>query len=225
MERTAEPELMDEHEQAAAYAAADWSESHGKIPGYFRERFPQFTRGRVIDLGCGTADVTVRFARAFPDITIVGIDGSEAMLAFGRRHVREAGLDSRITLENRYLPDAALQTRSFDAVICNSLLHHFAEPVMLWRTAALCSKPGAPILMIDLVRSADHAAAVALVKEHAKGAPAVLERDFIASLHAAYIIAEVQQQLRAAGLTNFQIDHVDELHFVGWGLAPADYPG
>src|SRR2546427_7289746 len=39
MERTPEPELMDEQEQAAAYAGADWSESHEKIPRYFRERF------------------------------------------------------------------------------------------------------------------------------------------------------------------------------------------
>src|SRR5216117_316765 len=110
MERTPEPELMDELEQAAAYAAADWSESHGKIPGYFRERFPQFRRGRVVDLGCGTADVTIRFVKAFPDVTAVGVDGSDAMLAFGRRHVREAGLEPRITLENRYLPDPSLET-------------------------------------------------------------------------------------------------------------------
>src|SRR5215510_5716738 len=175
MERIPEPELMDEQEQAAAYAAADWSESHGKIPGYFRERFPQFMGGRVIDLGCGPADVTVRFVKAFPGVTALGVDGSEAMLEFGRRRVREAGLDSRITLENRYLPDASLQTRSFDAVICNSLLHHFADPVLLWRTAVLCAKPGAPVLMIDLLRPSDHAAAVALVKQHAKGAPPVLE--------------------------------------------------
>ena len=79
--------------------------------------------------------------------------------------------------------------------------------------------------MIDLVRPASHAVAVGLVKEHAKGAPPVLERDFIASLHAAYTIDEVQQQLRAAGLPSFQVDQVDELHFVGWGLAPADYRG
>jgi trans-aconitate methyltransferase len=74
---------MDDQEQAAAYAAADWSESHGKIPRYFRERFPQFTRGRVLDLGCGPADVTVRFAKAFPEITMLGVDGSDAMLASG----------------------------------------------------------------------------------------------------------------------------------------------
>src|SRR5438132_7579785 len=117
MQRTPEPELMDDQEQAAAYAAADWSESHGKIPGYFRERFPQFTRGRVLDLGCGTADVTVRFAKAFPEITMLGVDGSDAMLSFGRHRVREEGLDLRVVLENRYLPDAALETRPFDAII------------------------------------------------------------------------------------------------------------
>jgi SAM-dependent methyltransferase len=225
MERTPEPELMDEQEQAAAYAAADWSESHGKIPGYFRDRFPQFTMGRVIDLGCGNADVTVRFVKAFPGVTALGVDGSEAMLAFGRRHVREAGLDSRIILERRYLPDPVLETGSFDAVICNSLLHHFADPVSLWRTAALCAKPNAPVAIIDLLRPPDHETALRLVNERAKDAPSVLQRDFIASLHAAYTLEEVRQQLRDAGLASFQLDQTDELHFVGWGLTPDPHNG
>lgn len=220
----AEPELMDEQEQAAAYADADWSEAHGKIPGYFRDRFPQFTAGRVIDLGCGPADVTLRFVKAFPEVTALGVDGSEAMLVFGRRHVRAAALDSRVTLENRYLPDAGVQTRIFDAVICNSLLHHFADPVALWRTAAMCAKPDAPVLLVDLLRPPDQAAVARLVNAHANDAPPVLRRDFAASLHAAYTLEEVRQQLRAAQLPHFQIDQVDELHFVGWGLAPTAYP-
>ena len=219
MERTPEPELMDEQEQAAAYAAEDWSESHGKIPRYFRDRFAQFTGGCVLDLGCGTADVTIRFVKAFPEVTAIGVDGSEAMLGFGRRAVREAGLDPRITLENRYLPDAELETRKFDAVICNSLLHHFADPIALWRTAARCGKPGAPVLLIDLLRPSDHETAVQLVNKHAKDALPLLQRDFIASLHAAYTADEVRQQLRAAGLSSFRVDEVDELHFAGWGLA------
>ena len=217
MERTPEPELMDEQEQAAAYASADWSESHGKIAGYFRDRFPGFSGGRVIDLGCGTADVTVRFVKAFANVTALGVDGSDVMLDFGRRRVREEGLDARITLEKRYLPDAAIENRSFDAAICNSLLHHFADPVVLWRTAARSVKPGAPILLIDLLRPPDHNSAVNPVQQHAKDAPAILQRDFIASLHAAYTVEEVRQQLRAAGLKNFHIDQTDEFHFVGWG--------
>src|SRR5713101_5123047 len=105
MERIPECELMDEQDQAAAYAAADWSESHGKIPGYFRERFPDFAGGHVVDLGCGPADVTIRFAKAFPGVTILGVDGSDAMLSFGRSAVRREGLNSRITLGTHYLPD------------------------------------------------------------------------------------------------------------------------
>jgi len=219
MQRIPEPELMDDQDQAAAYAAADWSESHGKIPGYFRERFPDFAAGRVIDLGCGTADVTIRFAKAFPAVTILGVDGSDAMLAFGRSSVRDAGLESRITLEKRYLPDASLEKRNFDAVLCNSLLHHFADPGVFWRTAARCVKPGAPVMIIDLVRPPDHQTAVELVKEHAKGALPVLERDFIASLHAAYSLDEIRQQLISAGMPEFQVDQTDVLHLVAWGRA------
>jgi ubiquinone/menaquinone biosynthesis C-methylase UbiE len=219
MERIPEPELMDEQDQAAAYAAADWSEAHGKIPGYFRERFPDFAGGHVVDLGCGPADVTIRFAKAFPGVTILGVDGSDAMLSFGRSSVRQASLDSRITLERHYLPDPSIETRMFDAVICNSLLHHVADPVVLWRTAASCGKPGAPVMMIDLVRPPDHQTAARLVQEHAKDAPPVLERDFIASLHAAYTVDEVRQQLMTAGLPEFKVDQVDILHFVAWGAA------
>src|SRR4029079_17548867 len=89
--------------------------------------------------------------------------------------------------------------------------------IALWRTAVLCAKPGAPVLMIDLLRPSDHDTAVRLVNENAKDAPAVLQRDFTASLHAAYTVDEVRQQLRDANVTQFQIDQVDELHFVGWG--------
>jgi ubiquinone/menaquinone biosynthesis C-methylase UbiE len=219
MERIPEPELMDEQDQAAAYAAADWSESHGKIPGYFRERFPDFAGGRIIDLGCGPADVTIRFAKAFPKVTILGVDGSDAMLSFGLSSVRHAGLDSRITLERHYLPDPSMETRTFDAVISNSLLHHFADPVVLWRTAARCGKPGAPVMLVDLVRPPDDQTAAQLVREHAKDAPPVLERDFTASLHAAYTVDEIRQQLMTAGLPQFKVDQVDILHFVAWGAA------
>ena len=72
--------------------------------------------------------------------------------------------------------------------------------------------------MVDLLRPLDRDTAVQLVQQHAAGAPEVLERDFIASLHAAYTVEEVRQQLAAAGLQRFRVDHVDELHFVVWGL-------
>jgi ubiquinone/menaquinone biosynthesis C-methylase UbiE len=212
MKRTPEPELMDEPQQAAAYAAEDWSEAHGKIARYFRERFPQFTDGRVLDLGCGTADVTIRFVNAFPGVTAIGVDGSEAMLGFGRRAVSEAGLDSRITLENRYLPDTELETLQFDAVICNSLLHHLRLLyVVAWQRMR---QAGISVLLIDPFRPRDRNSALRMSTPKM---PACVVA-FHASL-CAYTADEVQDQLSAAALSSFQVDVVDEFHFVGWGLA------
>jgi ubiquinone/menaquinone biosynthesis C-methylase UbiE len=171
----------------------------------------------VFDLGCGTADVTIRFVKAYPHVTAAGVDGSEEMLAFGRRHVLEAGLETRIRLEKRYLPDASLKGRGFDAAISNSLLHHLADPLTLWRSAAFAVKPASPVMVIDLVRPGDHQAAVELVNRFAPGAPAILRRDFLASLHAAYTIGEVRQQLADASLSHFLVQQVDEIHFVSWG--------
>jgi hypothetical protein len=72
---------------------------------------------------------------------------------------------------------------------------------------------------VDLVRPADHEAVVRLVNENAKGAPPVLERDFTASLHAAYTVDEVRQQLISAGLPQLKVEQVDELHLLAWGTA------
>jgi hypothetical protein len=61
------------------------------------------------------------------------------------------------------------------------------------------------------------------VHDHAADAPPVLQRDFIASLHAAYTLEEISAQLQTVGLSSFHVDHVDELHFVVWGETPNVY--
>ena len=97
MERIPEPELMEDGEQA-----------HDAFVRHFQRLFPFFAEGRVIDLGCGAADVTIRFARAYPQATLLGIDGAEPMLQLGREAVARAGLDSRVVLRRLRLPSAAL---------------------------------------------------------------------------------------------------------------------
>ena len=70
MKRIPEPELMDDPEQARAYALADFSEPHQAFIDHFARCFPRHRPRRVLDLGCGPADVTIRFARAYPDCVI-----------------------------------------------------------------------------------------------------------------------------------------------------------
>ena len=105
MQRIPEPELMDGAEQAAAYAHADFEAPHSFFMDlYQRTLEEQPVTGTVLDLGCGPADISVRFARAYPDCLIHGIDGAEAMLAEGRRRLALEGLDSRIHLYKVKLP-------------------------------------------------------------------------------------------------------------------------
>src|SRR5882672_9564527 len=81
MKRVVEPELMDTEEQAQAYAAADFESAHAMYPRVFAEKFPRRApRARVLDLGCGPCDVTLRFAKANPAYTFHAVDGSAAML-------------------------------------------------------------------------------------------------------------------------------------------------
>jgi len=216
MERIPEPELMEEWEQARAYALADFNEPHDAFVRQFQQRFPVFAQGRVIDLGCGAADVTIRFARAYPQASVVGVDGAEPMLQLGQEAVARAGLDSRIVLRRMRLPAAGFGG-NYDAVISNSLLHHLAEPATLWEAVARAARPGAPVLVMDLLRPASRDAALALVRLHAREAPPVLARDFLNSLLAAYRPEEVRRQLRATGLMHLDVEVVSDRHWLAWG--------
>jgi len=216
VERTPEPELMDSPEQVEAYASADFAEAHDQLIDAFRARFPDASPRRAIDLGCGPADVTVRFARAFPNCEVLGVDAGPNMLAAGRRAVEEAGLADRVALREARLPRAELPHGAFDAVISNSLLHHLTDPGALWQTVRAVGAPGAAVLVMDLKRPASEAAARELIQRHAGDAPAVLRDDFDSSLHAAYEPDEVCTQLAEAGLA-LTVETISDRHLLVWG--------
>jgi ubiquinone/menaquinone biosynthesis C-methylase UbiE len=220
MERIVEPELMLDPEQASAYSDADFAEPHQAAIERFRARFPRFTGGRVLDLACGPADVTLRFARAYPAAVLLGVDGSPAMLALGRERIAEAGLDERISLEEHILPDPELATLdAFDAVLCTSALHHFHDPGALWDTVRACAGPETIVLVQDLMRPDSVATARAFVDRYAGDEPEVLRRDYFHSLCAAFTVDEVRNQVVAAGLASLTVEAVSNRHLLVTGLA------
>jgi SAM-dependent methyltransferase len=219
MQRVPEPELMDNPAQARAYAEADFSEPHQAFVEHFRRRFPAFAGGRVVDLGCGPADVTLRFARAYPAAEVLGVDGAQAMLALAREAVDRAGLGERIRFACLRLPTPALPG-GFDAVISNSLLHHLADPRALWAAVRHAARPGAAVLVMDLTRPESETELERLVAAYAADAPEILRRDFRNSLRAAYRPEEVENQLSRAGLGGFSVETVSDRHLLAWGAAP-----
>lgn len=219
MERLPEPELMDDPVQARAYAQADFSEPHEAFVRHFQGRFPGHAPVRVLDLGCGPADVTARFARAYPQAKVLGVDGAETMIALGREALARAGLAQRVSLLAARLPGAALPAHGFDTVISNSLLHHLPDPAVLWEAVRAHAVPGAAVFVMDLARPASREQAQALVDRYAGAEPEVLRRDFHNSLLAAFTAEEIRVQLARAGLA-FAVERLSDRHVAVYGRAP-----
>lgn len=222
MERVPEPELMDEVEQARAYAEADFAAPHDRFVSLFGESFRGLTldQARVIDLGCGPADVTIRFSRAYPKCSITGLDAGPNMLILAEQAVRRAGLSSRIELVQGRLPGFMPRRNAYDAVISNSLLHHLGDPMTLWQTIRHCAKPGAPVFIMDLLRPANLETLDNLVNEYTRDEPEVLRQDFRNSLKAGYRSGEVEMQAEAAGLPEVSVRVVSDRHWIASGRTP-----
>ena len=220
MERVLEPELMLDEQQALAYAGADFSDANASFTRLFTEKFPAITSGTLVDLGCGPADILIRLAHALPGVSLVGIDGSEAMLGPGRRAVAAAALDTRIRLQLGQFPNAALPDHCCAAIVSNSVLHHLPEGALLWQEALRLGSSGAGVLVMDLLRPSSPARAREIVERTSPHDPPVLKEDFFNSLCAAFTLGEVRAQLHAAGLPHFQCEQVSERHLAAWGELP-----
>lgn len=216
MQRIPEPELMDSLEQARAYAQADFEQPHERFVLGFKQCFPEFpNEGRVLDLGCGPADISIRFARHFDQVNILGLDAGPNMLSLGREAVLRNDLAERIYLNQAYLPmDSNGSLCDFEVIICNSLLHHLADPMVLWQSIKQFAKDGAYVYVMDLFRPDSEADARVLTQEYAGGEPQVLQQDFYNSLLASYRVEEVQAQLAAAELNYLQVDTISDRHML-----------
>ncbi|MGH8468058.1 MAG: class I SAM-dependent methyltransferase [Gammaproteobacteria bacterium] len=218
MDRIPEPELMDDEAQARAYAQADFSEPHSRFVDYFKLAFPHSPRdGTAVDLGCGPADVTARFACAFPQLAIDGVDGAEVMLRYGQARLRQDGLTGRVRLVHQRLPGRTGLRAAYDIVISNSLLHHLSDPLILWDAAKALTRSGGRVFVMDLARPENRARAEGLVDRYAAGEPPVLQRDFLNSLLAAYEPEEARAHIDRAGLRGFTVKPASDRHWIAYG--------
>ena len=213
---------MNEPEQARAYAEADFEQPHAMFIGLFRETFGTVpAAARVLDLGCGPGDITFRFARAWPQCHVHGVDGSDAMLLLAEKALGgEPSLQGRVHFLKGMLPELELPCPQYDIIISNSLLHHLPDPAVLWQTVKAFAAPDAMIFIMDLKRPASIAEAARLRDTYAHGEPEVLQCDFYNSLLAAFDVGEIQAQLNDEGLADLNIRIVSDRHVVISGRMP-----
>jgi SAM-dependent methyltransferase len=215
MDRIAEPELMTSAEQVEAYARADFEHPHQRFLELLSEHLPRLPEvGAALDIGCGPGDIACRFALTFAGWQLDGLDGSVPMLEHARRAAAERELSGRVAFQLCHLPGGDAPRNTYDLLLSNSLLHHLADPLVLWQAVRRWSRPGSQVFVMDLLRPASVGDAQRLVDEYSSGEPEVLRRDFYNSLLAAYRPHEVRDQLERSGLGELAVHVVSDRHWL-----------
>jgi SAM-dependent methyltransferase len=220
MIRIPEPELMDDMDQALAYDAADFSRAHNRRVDIFRELAPpQALTGSTLDLGCGSGDLDFRILSALPEISILGVDGAQAMIDLAnKRATQDPQLKGRVSFICRFIPSEDLPLGPWQTIMSNSFLHHLHDPQILWRTIKQLAVPDTYIFVSDLRRPDNSNEAQRIVNDLAGDEAEVLKSDFYNSLLAAFEVAEVEQQLALARIKGLRVSQLDDIHLTVTGF-------
>lgn len=115
---------------------------HDTILGRLEDASP----ATIIDLGCGTGQLTRRLTRRFPDAVVVGIDLSAGMLtkAAGRLDSLASGSSALVRADAAHLPVAS---ESVDLVVCTESFHWYHEQAATLDELAALIRPGGRLLI------------------------------------------------------------------------------
>lgn len=97
----------------AAQAEALWPQ---ESPILLRHAPP----AKILDVGCGTGEITSRLAAMFPQASLVGVDLEAQHL--DRARVRCAALGSRVSFREGDALNLTFESGAFDLVVCRHLL-------------------------------------------------------------------------------------------------------
>jgi ubiquinone/menaquinone biosynthesis C-methylase UbiE len=121
---------------------------------FFERAFDLITRelnppagATFLDAGCGSCAHTVRLARR--GFNVRAVDFSESALEMARGHLKEAGLDERISLQREDLTRLSFPDASFDYVLCWGVLMHVPDVARAVAELARVLRPGGTLVVSE----------------------------------------------------------------------------
>ncbi|MDH3753800.1 MAG: methyltransferase domain-containing protein [Acidimicrobiia bacterium] len=118
---------------------------HDAIVAQLAEAHPS----TVVDLGCGTGQLTRRLIERFPDAAVIGVDFSAGMLAeaTGRLGPNPADHPALVQAEAERLP---FGPSSVDVVVCTESFHWYRDQAEALDGLAEIVRPGGRVLVASI---------------------------------------------------------------------------
>lgn len=226
LERRLEPEVMDSIEDAHDYDTMD----HSAVNRIFVDDFLAFAsrngiEDRLIDharplhfldVGTGTALIPIELCCRKVACRIIAIDLAAEMLKLADLNVARAGLNELIQTARIDAKRMPYESRSFDGVISNSIVHHIPDPQSVFAEMVRVLSPRGLLFVRDLLRPNSLADVDQLVATYAGQENAHSQQLFRDSLLAALTLEEVRDLAATYGIPATSISQTSDRH---WTLA------
>jgi 2-polyprenyl-3-methyl-5-hydroxy-6-metoxy-1,4-benzoquinol methylase len=220
---------LDLHEGQAAFTRPMFEQLLGSewLPAIsdVDERLQADPPARVADVACGEGYSTLAIARAYPKVTVDGIDLDRASIEAAERHLAGSGLEDRVTFHRRDAADAELEG-AYDLVYMHESLHDMSYPVDVLRACrGMLAEGGSVVVGDERVAEAFtapgdemerfyygfsilHCLPVGMVGEGAAGTGTVMRAD------------TVRRYAKEAGFSDFQVLPIENDFYRFYRLKP-----
>lgn len=208
---------MDDSSEVQAYSSAAAEAYLSKIDDSFVEhalRLAGAEPGRALDIGCGPGQILMKLSARLPEWKFFGIDRAPTMIGHARE-IRDSRGSAPPSQEKGsaagnlhfLVGDAAalpFRDSCFDLVLCNSVLHHIADPSRLFAEIRRIAKPAAAILLRDL-RRPSRLGFPFHVRWHGRHYQGLMYKLYCDSVRAAYTREELSGMLGLAGVAGARL--------------------
>ena len=120
-----------------------------KLNSFIAAYFSEGKKLRILDIGCGTGQLTSNIALKNPGIHITGIDASLPMIQVAER---KRAIDKRCTFMQALGEDIPFEDAFFDAAVSSLFFHHVNRSLKLKSLLEIFRvlKPGGKLLIADM---------------------------------------------------------------------------
>ena len=109
------------------------------------------SQGSLLDIGTGPARLLVKLHELSPELDLVGIDVSPAMVRKARDNIAQADLSDRVQIREGNVGNMPFRDGVFDIVVSTGSVHHWKDPVGGLNEVHRVLKPGGYALIYDAV--------------------------------------------------------------------------